>query len=123
MVLSIETPEILGEFFFVQHQDDFTGNDTESTSYYAQVAYRLPWVGEKFKPYARYENMDIDEQDRAFAGVAPDPDRFVPDLDRFVAGIRFDFATMAAIKFEGRRFSEGDGDDINEIYTALNFVF
>jgi hypothetical protein len=116
LVLSKETPEILGEFFFVRHQDDFTANDTESTSYYVQIAYRLPWVGERFKPYARYEDMDIDGQDRAFAGV-------VPDLNRIVAGIRFDFATMAAIKLEGRRVSENDGDDIDEFYAALNFVF
>ncbi len=53
---------------------------------------------------------------RTFAGV-------VPDLNRIVAGIRFDFATMAAIKLEGRRFSENDGDDIDEFYAALNFVF
>jgi hypothetical protein len=116
VVLSKETPEILGEFFFVQHQDDFTGNDTESTSYYVQAAYRLPWVDAKFKPYVRYEDMSIDDQDRAFAGE-------VPDLRRFVAGIRFDFASMAAIKLEGRRFNENDGDDIDEIYAALNFVF
>jgi hypothetical protein len=125
VVLSKETPEILGEFFFVRHQDDFTGIDTENTSYYAQVAYRLPWVKEKFKPYARIEEMKIDDQDRAFSSVPPagEPDLRVPDLHRFVAGIRFDFATMAAIKLEGRRFNEDGGDYINEIYTALNFVF
>jgi hypothetical protein len=30
---------------------------------------------------------------------------------------------MVALKLEGRQFKEGNAEDVNEIYFALNFVF
>lgn len=129
VVFSRETPEVLAEYFLVRHDDDFTGMTTDNTSYYVQVAYRLPWFHAVLKPYGRYENMDIDENDRGFnqppsmdmddhhAGVV------VEDLQRILFGIRYDFMAVAALKFEARRYKYDDGDDVNEVYTALNVAF
>ena len=116
LVYSSEKPEIIGEFFHVRHEDRESGLESTSTSYYVQAAWRLPFLDAKFKPYTRFENIDIDQADRALAPL-------VPDLDRFLVGVRIDVAAMVALKLEGRRFKEGDLEDVNEIYAALNFVF
>lgn len=127
VVLSRETPEIIAEYFLVRHQDEFTGMDTDNTSYYVQVAYRLPWFNEVLKPYARLENMDIDENDRAF-NLPPSTDGhhggvIIQDLDRYLVGIRYDFATVVCLKFEGRRYNLDGGKDISEFFTSLNLAF
>lgn len=116
LVYSSEKPEILAEFFHVRHEERSSGMSATNTSYYVQAAYRLPFANELFKPYARFENIDMDAADVALAGM-------VSDLDRFLVGIRADVASMVALKLEGRQFKEGDDENVNEIYFALNFVF
>ena len=81
-----------------------------------QAAYRLPLLRDLLKPYLRYEEIDIDSEDRGFQGE-------VVDLERLVAGVRIDVLTRAAIKIEGRRFSEGDAEYVNELYTSLGLAF
>ena len=116
VVLAREKPEVLGEFFYVRHEDETTGKATDNTSYYVQVAYRLPMLGERLKPYGRVEEMDIDGEDPVFATV-------VPNLRRYLAGLRIDFATTAALKLEGRRFRENNKEYVNEFFTSVNIAF
>jgi len=116
VVFSRETPEILAEFFDVRHRDDLTGIDTDNTSYYVQLAYRLPWFRQVLKPYARVEEIDVDSRDRGFDGV-------LGDLERALIGVRYDFASVAALKVEGRRVKENHGERNNEIYASLNVAF
>jgi hypothetical protein len=116
VVLAREKPEVLGEVFYVRHEDETTGMVTSNTSYYLQVAYRLPVFGERLKPYARAEQMDIDETDAVFVNV-------VPDLKRYLAGLRIDFVGTAAIKLEGRRYREANKEYVNEFLAAVNIAF
>lgn len=120
VVYESEAPELIAEFFHILHEDAITGEESSSTSWYAQLAWRLPFWGEKIKPYGRIEAMDIDASDRGFAGE-------VPDLRRVLGGIRVDVAAMVALKFEGRRYREGedsaDNAYVNEIYTSLSLAF
>jgi hypothetical protein len=59
-----------------------------------QAAYRLPAPARLWKPYFRYEHMDIDANDVVFAGV--------PNLDVSIIGVRYDISTYVCIKAEGR---------------------
>lgn len=115
VVLAREKPEFLGEFFFVRHEDDTTHRNSGNTSYYVQAAYRLPIWNEILKPYARVETIDIDN-DPVFDGLEQ-------DTRRFLAGIRIDFAAMAAFKLEGRRGREGIAPYANEMSASLAVAF
>ena len=94
-----ETPELLFEFAGVRHQDRATGVKTFTPAFYVQAAYRLPMFGELWKPYFRYEHIDIDPEDLAFSSV--------PSLDNATLGVRWDVAPLAALKFEYRTWTRG----------------
>jgi hypothetical protein len=115
VALTRENPEILAEVFLVRHEDEVAGRDANNFSYYVQVAYRLPQLGGILKPYARIEEIDIDD-DPLFMETES-------DLRRILAGLRIDFASMAAIKLEGRRFKAGQRAYVEEFYAAVNVVF
>jgi len=119
VVYTSETPELLAEFFFIRHEDDVTGQTSESTSYYVQLGYRLPWRHGLCKPYGRVENMDISDTDRGFM----EAESAVPDLRRYLAGIRLDVAAPVAVKLEGRRSRERNFDWVNEFFTSVSLVF
>ena len=65
-----------------------------SQAFYVQLAYRLPWFQELWKPYYRYEDIDIPGADRVFRDVA--------SMNGSTLGVRFDISTFAAIKVEYR---------------------
>jgi hypothetical protein len=114
--LTSETPEVLAEFFLVNHEDDDTGRSYDSNSYYVQVAYRLPAFDGRVKPYARIEEMDIDDADPGF-------DTKVDDLKRVVGGVRIDFLESVALKLEGQRASESSREFVNRFLAAINMTF
>lgn len=116
VVYESEKPEIIAEYFHIRHDDPVTGRETTNVAWYAQLAWRLPWFSGLAKPYARYEAMDIDATDRAFGSS-------VPDLRRGLVGLRLDVATMVALKLEGRRYRDYQGDEIDEFYTSLSLAF
>lgn len=116
VVYSSETPELLAEFFHVVHDDPGTGEESDNTGYYAQLGFRLPWRENIAKAYGRIEGIDVDEDDRAFQNN-------VADLRRGLAGLRIDLTNSLALKLEGRRFREGQGEYINEFYTSVGLVF
>jgi hypothetical protein len=101
-----ETPEIIFEYAGVRHRDRATGVVAWTPAYYVQAAYRLPFGHEMWKPYFRFEHIDVDAADLMFAGV--------PSLDATTLGVRWDVAPLAAIKFEYRTWTRGPGTVRNQ---------
>lgn len=89
-----EDPEIIGEIADVRHQQVGGALTTSSLAYYVQAAYRLPSFGRLWKPYYRFDHIDINAADPVFTGVA--------NLDGSTIGVRYDISTYAAIKSEVR---------------------
>jgi hypothetical protein len=110
-----ETPEIIAEFANVEHRDSATGATTDSQGYYIQLAYRLPQSRARFKPYARYEELDVDSSDQLFTALS--------SLDRRLVGLRFDFAELAAIKVEARRDKFENQESIHAGFAQIVLTF
>jgi hypothetical protein len=89
-----EDPELIAEIADVRHKQVDGSLSTSNLAYYVQAAYRLPASARLWKPYYRFEHIDIDANDIVFAGV--------PNLDGSTIGVRYDISTYAAIKTEGR---------------------
>ena len=64
-----ETPEIIFEYAGIRHRDRATGVVAWTPAFYVQAAYRLPIADAKWKPYFRFEHIDVDAADLMFAGV------------------------------------------------------
>jgi hypothetical protein len=114
-VLARESPEIVAEFARVRHEADSTGT-SNNDSYYVQVGYRLPGRAHAFKPYVRWERLDIasndpvlvGSDDAAYAGV--------------IAGVRFDFADYGALKAEYRNDRIGPNARLNSLWLQASFA-
>jgi len=89
-----ENPEVIAEIADVRHTQVGTSVTTSSLAYYVQAAYRLPAPARLWKPYYRFEHIDIDSNDVVFADV--------PNLDVSIFGVRYDISTYVCIKTEGR---------------------
>jgi hypothetical protein len=111
-----EDPEVIAEFANVRHQQVGGALTSSSQAYYVQVAYRPPSFGRLWKPYFRFEHIDIDATDQVFAGV--------PNLDGSTLGVRFDISTYAAIKSEVRaRQRASDQPRSNGWFLQICFTF
>ena len=80
--------EFLAEYQFINH-DEKGARKAQSHAYYLQIAYR---IGD-FKPYLRYEGLDINNSERYFTSLA--------DEDTFLLGLRWDLASWVALKVQG----------------------
>ncbi|HEV2150567.1 MAG TPA: hypothetical protein VGR37_24420 [Longimicrobiaceae bacterium] len=112
---SRETPELLAEYARVLHRPR-GGETTRTDAYYAQLGYRLPGGARALKPYLRAERVAVSEDDPVFAAAG---------LDREVAiaGIRYDFAPVAALKAEYRRERLDSPELFNTLALQLSFTF
>ena len=111
-----EQPELLAEYARVMH-DPTVGDRTVSEAYYAQVAYRLPGAASAVKPYARYEHVVVPTDDVVFAPLEL-------GYEAVLAGVRYDFATLAALKGEYRRERFGAMDAFqHSVYLQVSFAF
>jgi hypothetical protein len=99
--------EFITEF---QHIDHSSIADFSHNGGYVQVAHRFG----KFKPYYRFDFLNIDPHDSYFADKE--------DLDRHTFGIRYDWKTFAAIKLEYRH-SETDSKSNNWGTVQIAFAF
>ncbi len=117
LALQTETPELIVEYAHIIHTPDRSGADaTTSDGYYVQVAYRLPSPFEILKPYARWEEITTDRGDPVFGTSGL-------DHQAFVAGLRYDFAMLAALKIEYRNERMVTSDRFHSLALQLSFVF
>jgi hypothetical protein len=85
-------------------------------AYYIQTAYRLPALHSLWKPYYRFEHIDIAPEDEVFQGV--------PNLDGSTIGVRYDASLYAAIKSEFRvRRRAPDRPRANGWFMQVSFTF
>jgi hypothetical protein len=111
-----EDPEIIAEIADVHHGQVDGSLSTSNLAYYVQAAYRLPASAHLWKPYFRFEHIDIDANDVVFAGV--------PNLDGSTLGVRYDLSTYAAIKSEIRvRRRIADQPRTNGWFLQIAFTF
>ena len=111
-----EDPEVIAEIAHVRHGRVGEAQSTASLAYYVQTAYQLPWFGRTWKPYYRFEHLDIDAADLVFAGV--------PNLDGSTIGVRYDISMYAAIKTEVRvRRRAADRPRENGAFLQIAFTF
>jgi hypothetical protein len=106
-------PELIAEYVHVRHEDDASAT-AESHGFYVQAGYRLPGALSAFKPYGRFERLSVDEADPVFVGLR--------DYEASIAGIRWDFETLAALKAEFRRDRWTDGEWLNSLLVQAAIV-
>lgn len=111
-----ESPEFIGEYARVFHEPRDEGDDLASDAWYAQLAYRLPGRASDWKPYARYERIDVPDSDPVFVP-------FDLEYEGGTAGIRYDFTSLAALKIEYRRERFETRDWFNSLYLQLSLAF
>ncbi|HZQ95359.1 MAG TPA: porin [Candidatus Sulfotelmatobacter sp.] len=121
VVWTKEHPEFLAEYANVHHRDVATSQTFNTTSYYVQVAYRLPWRASKWKPYYRFEYIHR-------PGIEPVWDfSTVPgvvDLVGSSVGVRYDITNFAAFKGEYRHARRGVNEpDVNGAFFQTAFTF
>jgi len=108
-------PEVLAEFTNVRHGDIQTDQVWNSQAYYVQMAYRLPWQENKWKPYFRFEHIHRPKSE---------PDWDVDDFVQSTLGIRYDITTYAAFKGEYRNTRRGVGEpSVNGAFFQTAFTF
>jgi hypothetical protein len=103
-----ETPEFYAEFANVHHRSNLTGRSFDNQGGYVQIAYRLPFGAKKWKPYYRYDYLQVP----AGEPVLPD---FV-NVRKSTLGIRYDISDFAAFKAEYRN---GRGNPLPQRSNAL----
>jgi hypothetical protein len=101
VVYTKERPEVLSEFANVHHTDILTSQVFNSQAFYVQLAYRLPWQENKWKPYYRFEYIHRPDSE---------PDWSVIDLVGSTLGVRYDITNYAAFKGEYRSTRHGVGE-------------
>lgn len=89
-----DRPEALVEYVWISH-DPETGDSRTSHAGYGQLGWRLSGAAEPAKPYVRYERIDTAANDPLFDPVEA-------DYEALVAGVRYDFSSLAALKAEVR---------------------
>jgi len=111
-----EDPEVIAEIANVHHSQVGGSVTASNLAYYIQTAYRLPIGNRLWKPYYRFEHIDIETTDPVFAGV--------PSLDGSTVGVRYDVSTYAAIKGEFRARRRVDGQPFTKgWFTQVAFTF
>jgi hypothetical protein len=116
LVWQREDPEFIAEIANVRHEQVGGPLSESSLAYYIQTAYRLPIFDSLWKPYFRFEHIDIASADPVFAGV--------PNLDGSTVGVRYDASTYAAIKAEARFRRRVSGQPMtNGVFLQVAFTF
>src|SRR2546428_3421532 len=121
VVWTKERPEFLSEFANVHHRDLRTSQIFNSQAFYIQLAYRLPWLEDKWKPYYRFEyiHRPLNEPVWDVSGVSS-----VEDLVGSTVGVRYDITNYAAFKGEYRNQRTGvDEPRVNGAFFQTAFTF
>jgi len=115
VVYDRENPQLIGEYFRVEHEGVSTGEVATSDAYYLQVGYRIPGWKARLMPYTRYENTDIAENEPVFTKEF--------DLERYLLGVRIDVASYVAVKAEYRRENIDSGPNVDGFFAQIAFTF
>ncbi len=111
-----ETPEVIVEYVHARHEPVAgAGSSDETDSFYVQVAYRLPAYMGQFKPYIRIEEIDVGQNDPLFGGLGL-------DYEGVIVGVRFDFTSYAALKFEYHNEEFNNGGRENNFIVQLTML-
>jgi hypothetical protein len=122
VVWTKETPEVLAEFAHVRHENILTQAVFNSQAAYVQLAYRLPGMAHKWKPYYRFEWSNISQGDPLF--TVSDPTVAVRTLVGSTVGVRYDIINLAAFKIEYRHTARRLTDPVvNGIFVQTSFTF
>lgn len=105
----------VAEFINVSREPLAGGGSESSPAYYLHLGYRLSGDARDFMPYVRYEDMDISAGDVVFAGL-------LTDYTAFIAGVRYDFDNLAALKAEYRSEEFGAAGRTNAFYAQASFA-
>ncbi len=116
VVWTKEKPEFLAEYANILHRDILTSNTYDSQAFYVQLAYRLPWQENKWKPYYRFEYIHKPETDPTLVDVL--------DLSGSTLGVRYDITNYAAFKGEYRNSRHGVNQPrVNGAFFQTAFTF
>lgn len=110
-----ENPQVIAEYFHIEHEGVSTGEVSKSDAFYIQVAYRIPWWQARSMPYTRYESTDIAEDELVFTKEF--------DLERYLLGVRIDVASYVAVKAEFRHESIDSGRFTDGFFAQIAFTF
>lgn len=110
-----ETPEVIAEYASVSHEVADSGEEFDGSAYYVQVAYRLPFLDAKLKPYARYEKIDVEVGDPVYANLK--------DRQGYLAGLRYDLSSFLAVKVEYRHQKSNEDDYVDEAHAQISVAF
>ncbi|MCK5830803.1 MAG: porin [Methylococcales bacterium] len=103
--------EIIAEYQYIWH-DDLRSTKSHHGGY-LQLGYKF---GE-FKPYYRFDILDIASNDAYFAGL-----RGAENSIEHTVGVRYELFPFAALKLEYRRL-DADYMDSNEISSQISFMY
>jgi len=103
--------EIIAEYQYIWH-DDLRSTKSHHGGY-LQLAYSF----DKFKPYYRFDILDIDSNDTFFAGL-----QNAQNSIQHTVGLRYDWFPFAALKLEYRR-ADMNSVDSNEISSQISFMY
>lgn len=107
--------DAVAEFINVAHEPVAGGPSESSPAYYVHFGYRLSGDASDVMPYMRYEDMDISAGDVVFTGL-------LGDYAAFIAGVRYDFDDLAALKLEYRSEEFGAGPRVDAFYAQASFA-
>jgi hypothetical protein len=100
--------ELLAEYFLLRDEDKIGAETATNHFYYLQVAREFRGT---VTPYARHEQMSLDESDPYLAALG------AADNRTNTVGVRIRVGDQSALKFEGR-FVTDDGVDSHQEYAA-----
>jgi hypothetical protein len=110
-------PEVIAEVANARHERTAGSLGTaNSLAWYGQFAYRIPAMNRLWKPYYRYEWIRVPVADEMFRG-------FVPGLRGSTLGVRYDFTSFAAMKFEFRSITRPGQPRFNGGFVQTSFTF
>jgi len=110
-----ETPEVIGEWARIEREGETSGTSFDSSAWYLQVAYRLPFLESLFKPYTRYEKIDVADGEPVFTTQT--------DSEGYLIGLRADVASFVALKGEWRH-QQTSGNPYDDVYFfQVSFAF
>ena len=110
-----EQPEFIGEYVHIDHTPTAGGPTAHSDAGYVQLAYRLTGTNNRWKPYVRAEKTTVSPYDVIFAPLAL-------GYEAGIGGLRYDFASFAALKAEYRREHFQTHDWSNSVYMQASFT-